>query len=93
MQPSSIQILPAVLFTDLLYTFSGAEGYIQQRPVRMTIPGILLALEMSGQYDKELALRLQRREPEAMTDLYDRFGRLAYSVIFSVVRDPSLAGC
>lgn len=57
----------------------------------MTIPGILLALEMSGQYDEELALRLQRREPQAMTDLYDRFGRLAYSVILGVVRDPSLA--
>lgn len=57
----------------------------------MTIPGILLALEMSGQQDTELALRLQRREPQAMTDLYDRFGRLAYSIILGVVRDPSLA--
>lgn len=57
----------------------------------MTIPGILLALEMSGQQDTELALRLQRRDPQAMTDLYDRFGRLAYSIILGVVRDPSLA--
>ena len=42
----------------------------------MTIPGLLLALEMSGQHNTDLALRLQRREPEAMTELYDRFGRL-----------------
>jgi RNA polymerase sigma-70 factor (ECF subfamily) len=57
----------------------------------MTIPGILLALEMSGQHDEELARRLQRREPDAMGDLYDRFGRLAYSVIVAIVRDPNLA--
>jgi RNA polymerase sigma-70 factor (ECF subfamily) len=57
----------------------------------MTLPGILLALEMSGQHDEELARRLQRREPEAMADLYDRFGRLAYSVIVAIVRDASVA--
>jgi RNA polymerase sigma-70 factor (ECF subfamily) len=57
----------------------------------MTIPGILLALEMSGQRDEELARRLQRREPDAMADLYDRFGRLAYSVIFAIVRDGATA--
>lgn len=36
-------------------------------------------------------LRLQRREPLAMTDLYDRFGGLAYSIIFGIVRDCALA--
>ena len=40
----------------------------------MTLPGILLALELSGQHDEELARRLQRREAAAMADLYDRFG-------------------
>ncbi len=57
----------------------------------MTIPGLLLALEMSGQHNTDLALRLQRREPDAMTELYDRFGRLAYSIIVGIVRDASLA--
>ncbi len=56
-----------------------------------TIPGLLLALDMSGEHDQELALRLQRREPDAMRDLYDRFGRLAYSVILSIVRDAAIA--
>jgi RNA polymerase sigma-70 factor (ECF subfamily) len=55
------------------------------------IPGLILALEMSGEHDEALARRLQKKEPEAMADLYDRFGRLAYSVILSVVRDPSIA--
>lgn len=57
----------------------------------MMIPALILALELSGEHDEELARRLQRKEPQAMADLYDRYGRLAYSVILSVVRDPSLA--
>ena len=57
----------------------------------MLIPGLILALELSGENDEDLARRLQRREPQAMADLYDRFGRLAYSVILSIVRDASLA--
>jgi len=58
----------------------------------MNLPGLLLALELSdGTQDAELARRLQRREPQAMADLYDRFGRLAYSIILSVVRDAAIA--
>jgi RNA polymerase sigma-70 factor (ECF subfamily) len=57
----------------------------------MIIPGLILALELSDRHDEELARRLQRKEPQAMADLYDRFGRLAYSVIFAIVRDSSLA--
>ncbi len=57
----------------------------------MLIPGLILALELSGQHDEELALRLQRRDPDAMKDLYDRFGRLAYSVVLAIVRDSSTA--
>ena len=57
----------------------------------MLIPGLILALELSGQHDEELARRLQRREPDAMKDLYDRFGRLAYSVVLAIVRDAGTA--
>jgi len=57
----------------------------------MIFPGVILALELSGQHDEELARRLQRREPDAMRDLYDRFGKLAYSVILGIVRDASTA--
>lgn len=57
----------------------------------MTLPALILALELSGQYDEELARRLQRREPDAMKDLYDRFGRLAYSVVLAIVRDSATA--
>jgi RNA polymerase sigma-70 factor (ECF subfamily) len=41
--------------------------------------------------DRELALRLKRRDPTAMADLYDRFGRVAYSVVFTIVRDTGVA--
>ncbi len=58
----------------------------------MNLIGLLLALELSdGSNDAELARRLQRREPQAMADLYDRFGRLTYSLIFSVVKDTGVA--
>jgi RNA polymerase sigma-70 factor (ECF subfamily) len=57
----------------------------------MILPGLILALELSGQHDEDLALRLQRRDPDAMKDLYDRFGRLAYSVVLAIVRESSTA--
>lgn len=57
----------------------------------MIISGLLLALRMSGEDDRSLVRGLQRREPAAMADLYDRFGRIAYSVILSIVRDGSVA--
>jgi len=57
----------------------------------MTLPGILLALELSGEHDEDLARRLQQREPQAMADLYDRFGRLTYSVILAIVKDAAIA--
>lgn len=55
------------------------------------LPGIILALELSGQTDEDLARRLQQRDPDAMKELYDKFGRLAYSVVFAVVKDRATA--
>ncbi len=55
------------------------------------LTGLLLALQMTEAHDEDLAIRLQRRDPEAMTDLYDRFGRMAWSVIVAIVRDSAVA--
>src|ERR1700682_5183797 len=41
--------------------------------------------------DADLVRRLKARDPKAMSDLYDRYGRLAYSLIPRVVRNPSAA--
>lgn len=57
----------------------------------MMFPGVVLALEMSSKHDADLARRLQRRDSTAMGEIYDRFGRIAYSVILAIVRDASLA--
>ncbi|HWZ32540.1 MAG TPA: sigma-70 family RNA polymerase sigma factor [Bryobacteraceae bacterium] len=41
--------------------------------------------------DADLARRLKARDPHAMADLYDRYGRLAYSMILRVVRNSAVA--
>jgi RNA polymerase sigma-70 factor (ECF subfamily) len=56
----------------------------------MVVAAILLALEVR-EGDRELVERLKRRETQAMAEVYDRFGRLVYSVIFAVVRDSGIA--
>jgi RNA polymerase sigma-70 factor, ECF subfamily len=41
--------------------------------------------------DAELVRRLQKRDPQALGELYDRYGRLAYSLIYRIVRDAGTA--
>ncbi len=63
--------------------------------------GLLYAMSFAGKMDSqsrigskddaELADRLKRREPQAMADLYDRYGRTAYSLILRIVRDTAVA--
>ena len=56
----------------------------------MTLLPLFLALEF-GEADPDLAARIKRRDPQAMADLYDRYGRLAYSLILRIVRDREMA--
>jgi RNA polymerase sigma-70 factor (ECF subfamily) len=51
---------------------------------------ILLAFR-AAEGDADIVVRLQRREPQALADLYDRYGRVAYSLILRVVRDTGIA--
>jgi RNA polymerase sigma-70 factor (ECF subfamily) len=51
---------------------------------------LLLAIEV-GEGDEDLVKRLRLRDPRAMADLYDRYGRLVYSLILRVVRDGGIA--
>jgi RNA polymerase sigma-70 factor, ECF subfamily len=41
--------------------------------------------------DPDLVLRLQRRDPQALGELYDRYGRIVFTVILRVVRDAAIA--
>ncbi|MDQ6677907.1 MAG: sigma-70 family RNA polymerase sigma factor [Acidobacteriota bacterium] len=56
----------------------------------MIFLAFLLGVSM-GEGDRDLVERLKRRDPNAMADLYDRFGRIVYSVIFTIVRDTGIA--
>jgi RNA polymerase sigma-70 factor (ECF subfamily) len=51
----------------------------------------LLSAVLALRDDGELVVRLKRREPEAMAGLYDRYGRLVYSLILRVVRNQAVA--
>jgi RNA polymerase sigma-70 factor (ECF subfamily) len=55
----------------------------------MTLLPLVLVLDVLGGGD--LALRLQRRDPQALAELYDRYGRLAFTLILRVVRDAAIA--
>ena len=56
----------------------------------MTLLPLLFAI-YSGEDDRSLAERLKRREPSVMGDLYDRYGKLVFSLIYRVVRDIGVA--
>jgi RNA polymerase sigma-70 factor (ECF subfamily) len=51
----------------------------------------LLQVALRFKDDAALAKRLKARDSRAMSDLYDRYGRLAYSLIYRVVRDSAAA--
>ncbi len=56
----------------------------------MTLLSLILAIYVEGD-DGDLAKRLQRREAAALGELYDRYGKIAYSLIYRVVRDSGVA--
>jgi RNA polymerase sigma-70 factor, ECF subfamily len=51
----------------------------------------LFAMALGAKDDAELARRLKSREPQAMADLYDQYGRLTYALIYRIVRNPAAA--
>jgi RNA polymerase sigma-70 factor (ECF subfamily) len=56
----------------------------------MTFLPLLFAI-YAGEDDRNLAERLKRREPSVMGELYDRYGKLAFSLIYRIVRDIGVA--
>jgi hypothetical protein len=56
----------------------------------MTFVPLLFAI-FAPEDDRNLAKRLQQREPSALAELYDRYGRLAYSLIYRIVHDVGVA--
>jgi len=58
-------------------------------PVGLTFGILQVVLRLAD--DADLVRRLKARDPKAMSDLYDRYGRLTYSLICRVVRNQSAA--
>ncbi len=46
---------------------------------------------LHAERDRELAERLKKRDPQAMADLYDKYGRLTYVLIHRIVRNVGVA--
>ena len=51
----------------------------------------LLQVSLRRADDRGLVRRLKTRDSKAMADLYDRYGRAAYSLILRIVRNSSTA--
>jgi RNA polymerase sigma-70 factor, ECF subfamily len=55
----------------------------------MLLP-ILMAVH-AAEDDTNLVTRMQRRDPNALAELYDRYGRITFSLIVRIVRDTGTA--
>src|ERR1700733_6694509 len=51
----------------------------------------LIMAVFAGPQDRALIARLQRRDPQALAELYDCYGKIAYSLVLRVVRDSAIA--
>jgi RNA polymerase sigma-70 factor (ECF subfamily) len=51
----------------------------------------LLLAVYAGPEERALIARLQRRDPQALAELYDLYGKMAYSLVLRVVRDNAIA--
>jgi RNA polymerase sigma-70 factor, ECF subfamily len=54
-------------------------------------PPLAMVEEPAIAPDRDLIVRLKNRDPQAMVDLYDRFGKLVYSIIFRAVNNGPTA--
>jgi RNA polymerase sigma-70 factor (ECF subfamily) len=64
-------------------------NFLTLLPVAIAFGVLQVVLRFKDEGD--LARRLKARDPQAMADLYDRYGRIAYSLIFRIVRNGGAA--
>ncbi len=64
-------------------------NFLKLLPLAIAFGVLQVVLRFKDEGD--LALRLKARDPQAMSDLYDRYGRIAYSLIFRIVRNGAAA--
>jgi RNA polymerase sigma-70 factor (ECF subfamily) len=69
----------------------GGDRELIGRLLPAALAWAILQMALRSKDDANLARRLRARDPHVMSTLYERYGRLAYSLIFRVVRDASAA--
>ncbi len=52
---------------------------------------LALLLAVLAKTDGDLLVRLQKRDPQALAELYDRYGKMVYGLILRVVSDTGTA--
>ena len=70
-------------------TYSSQVMLIRLIPISLALALLQVALRFKD--DPDLARRLQARDAGAMRELYDRYGRLVYSLILRIVRNSAAA--
>jgi RNA polymerase sigma-70 factor (ECF subfamily) len=50
-----------------------------------------MSIAPSPDQERQLIRRLKQRDPDAMMDLYDRYSRLLYSIVFRAVNNTAIA--
>ena len=82
--------MAAIVYTIRRAQIVGPHAVSKAATNSMMLIPILLAIHTVAN-DVELVARMQRRDPHALAELYDRYGRLVYSLILRVVRDTGIA--
>ena len=74
---------------DLFHGTDLNRTYAKLIPMALAYGILQVVLRFKDESD--LVRRLKERDPHAMSDLYDRYGRLAYSLIYRIVRNGAAA--
>lgn len=69
--------------------FAPAEGAV--RKPRIDAGTRSMSRAETLEEDRDLAVRLKRRDPQSAVALYDRYGKLIYSIIFRAVGNQAIA--
>ena len=96
MQSSTCVPLFFVLWTLAMGSITlDIDACSDSRPIALVIAAAdtrfqAMPEQIGSQPDRTLVSRLKRRDPQAMMELYDRFGKLIYSIILRAVNDAAI---
>jgi RNA polymerase sigma-70 factor, ECF subfamily len=90
---SILDIIPECDPFGVRHTYKRLKG-LEMSLWRVIVAGLaysVMQVALRFKDDGDLVRRLKARDPHVMSKLYDRYGRLVYSIIFRVVRDAASA--